>query len=241
MKERDSEPRIFHYKTPVVPDGQLTEIGPDEIEQFFRARLDAAKGDPTQAIWDLEQCYKRSGKIDLAFQYLATLFHRAEDRETTATILLALGQTAETAGDFELAARFYRHGLSVEPEDKFTQYFLHNNLGYSLNQLGQYPDGEQHCRAAIGINADRPNAHKNLGLALVARGALHEAAESFVAATQANASDGRAMRYLEALLEEHAELQPEFDDALAQCRSAVETARAAFMAATAEIEQRIAR
>ena len=241
MTGNDSNPRIFEYRTPTGPDGQLTEIKPEEMEQFLLARLEAATGDPTDAIWELAQYYKRAGRIDRAFQYLGTLFERAQDPETAAKILLALGQTAERAGDFELAVRFYQHGLSTRPADQWTRYFLHNNLGYSLNQLGRCPEGELQCRAAIEINPDRPNAHKNLGLALAARGAVREAAESFVAATQANASDGRAMRCLEALLAAHPELQPEFDDALAQCRRAVESARAAFVAATAELEQRIER
>ena len=104
---------------------------------------------------------------------------------------------------------------------------------YSLNQLGRYAEGADYCRRAITISQQPPNAHKNLGLALVGQGRYREAAESFIAATQADAADPRSLRHLEALLSEHPELAFEFSKAVAACREAVTVAREAIEKAEA--------
>ena len=116
----------------------------------------------------------------------------------------------------------------MEPCGQFTWYFIHNNLGYSLNQLGRFVEGEQVCRHAIDISTQPPNAHKNLGLALAGQGCQREAAGSFIAATQADASDPRSLRHLEALLAEDRELDFEFAGARDACREAVAVAKQAI-------------
>jgi tetratricopeptide (TPR) repeat protein len=103
-------------------------------------------------------------------------------------------------------------------------YFINNNLGFSLNTLGQFAQGEIYCRKAIEVNASRPNAHKNLGIALAGQGEHREAARSFVAATQANAADARAFRLLQDLLRQHPELEYEFEAVAESCQKAVEVA-----------------
>ena len=100
-------------------------------------------------------------------------------------------------------------------------YYLHNNLGYSLNQLGRFEEGELYCRRAIGITSKPQNAHKNLGLALQGQGKYAEAAGCFVTATQANASDGRSVKHLEELIQQHPELEFEFGPLLQKCKVAV--------------------
>ncbi len=233
------KPFPFQYTTPTVPEGPLKELTVEEAERHLLEKLAASTDEPTGAMWDLAQFYKRAGKVEQAFEQFRLLLDRVHDAEALAKILLALGQTAEGANDFEMASTFYREGLAKAPADRFTRYFLHNNLGYSLNQLERYAEGEAQCRRAIEINPDRQNAHKNLGIALAARGALREAAQSFVAATQANAADGRALRLLEGVLELSPELRTEFSEALEQCRSAVGAARAAREEAERELERRI--
>ena len=88
--------------------------------------------------------------------------------------------------------------------------------------MGQFAEGEIYCRKALEIDPNRPNAHKNLGIALAGQGHYHDAARCFVAATQANAADPRAFRLLQDLVNEHPELEFEFQGALAACRKAVE-------------------
>jgi tetratricopeptide (TPR) repeat protein len=108
--------------------------------------------------------------------------------EQKAACVLVMGATAEKKQDFEAAVRFYREALAMEPVRNDVWYFIHNNLGYSLNMLGQFAEGEKFCRAAIEINPFRPNGHKNLGIALAGQGRYREAARCFVTATLAHSA-----------------------------------------------------
>ena len=128
---------------------------------------------------------------------------------------------AEKKGNFDLAVGFYRQALSLEPVNSDTWYFILNNLGFSLNQLKQFAEGEVCCRRAIAIKPLRANAHKNLGLALQGQRYYRDAAEAFVAAIKANASDRRALGHLENLLKAQPELETEFTERLDRCRKAV--------------------
>jgi tetratricopeptide (TPR) repeat protein len=105
-----------------------------------------------------------------------------------------------------------------------TWYFINNNLGYSLNMLGKFDEGEPFCRAAICIDAQRPNAFKNLGIACRGQGRYIEAADCFVKATQVDASDSRSLKLLEELIEQHPELSFDFGSQIELCRHAVQLA-----------------
>ena len=121
--------------------------------------------------------------------------------------------------------KYGREALTFEPVHTPTWYFIHNNLGFSLNMLEKFEEGEKLCRAAIEIDGRRPNGFKNLGIALRGQGRFAEAAECFVQATQADASDPRSVKLLEELLEQQPELGFDFDSQLEYCRKAVEVAR----------------
>ena len=192
---------------PAEVQGEVHEVPVEDVERALLEQLAAVEGDPTEAMWELAQFYKLSGRLELAMQHFGAALERVTGVEEKAKVLLGLGQTAERSLNFELAERFYRAGLSLEPTHAWTRYFLRNNLGYSLNQLERYEEGEALCREAIAIDPRRANAHKNLGIALERQGRHAEAARAYIAATDANASDGRAMRHLEALLADHPELQ----------------------------------
>lgn len=224
---REHEPLQFNFRVPEGPEGEVVELTAAEMERLLLERLEAATGNPTQAMWELAQFYKRDNRLDQASEVFNDLLGRVADLEIKAQIIFSLGQTAEKAGDYELAVRFYREAVGMEPCSPFTWYFIHNNLGYSLNRLGRFVDGERICRNAIAISPEPPNAHKNLGLALAGQGRYREAAESFIAATQAEAADPRSLRHLEALLAEHPELEFDFAGALDACRKAVAVAREA--------------
>ena len=198
------------------------------MERRLLERLEAATENPTQAMWELAQFYKQDNRLDRASEVFNDLLGRVVDLEIKAQIIFSLGRSSEKSNDFELAVRFYREALAMEPCDSFTWYYIHNNLGYSLNQLGRFVDGERICRNAIAISTQLPNAHKNLGLALAGQGCHREAAESFIAATQANAADPRSLRHLESLLTEHPELEFDFADARDACRKAVAVAKEAI-------------
>jgi tetratricopeptide (TPR) repeat protein len=211
----------FRFEVPRPPEGEVVVLTAEQMEQKLLDQLGAAQDDPTQAMWALAQFYKSVGQIERAREQFRCLLDRTANLETKAQIVLALGQTAEKANDYRMAVELYSQALSLEPTVSALWYFIQNNLAYSLIQLERFGEAERYCRQAIKTDPHRPNAHKNLGLSLQGQGRYAEAAQAFVAATQANASDPRALGLLEALLVEHSELEFDFADVLEKCRKAV--------------------
>ena len=230
MKRPDAS--RFRYSLPHLPPAGAVVLPVEDMEKVLLEKLGAEPANPIPAMWELAHFYKQIGKLDLAREQFRHLLDRTEDPEFKAQIVLSLGQTAEKAGDFDLAVEFYRQAMSFEPVHPHAWYFIHNNLGYSLIQLGRFADAEVYCRKAITITPERPNAHKNLGLALQGQDSNMEAAAAFVAASRANASDARALGHLEALLADHPELEYHYTEELESCRAAVAEAAKAV----AEVE-----
>lgn len=221
------EPFEVSYVLPApLPPGSVA-LTKEEAETQLLAEVKKAAeaGNPIQAMWDLANFYKSTRQVQKAEAAVRELLIKVPDLENRAYLILSLGQLAEMNKDFDLAVRFYLEGVSMEPCGEFSWYYLHNNLGYSVNQLGRFREGELYCRRAIGITDKPQNAHKNLGLALQGQGRYAEAARCFVAATQANASDGRSVKHLEELILQHPELELEFGHLLEKCKSAVEGVR----------------
>ena len=127
------------------------------------------------------------------------------DLEEQAAYFLYLGGAAEQRKDFEAAVIFYQRALALEPMKLEVWYFAHNNLGFSLNQLGRFSDGEKFCRDAIRIDSNRSNGHKNLGLALAGQEHFPAAAHAYIAAINANPADTRSLVLLLKLLRSHPE------------------------------------
>jgi tetratricopeptide (TPR) repeat protein len=218
-----ADDRGFNFSIP-LPTGPLVELSFADMEKRFLARLEDEAAEPEPALWELVRFYSLAGRLDTAETYVRRLMERTGDPEARGAHLLALGQLMEKREDFVAAARFYRQGLGCEPADPRTSYFLRNNLGYSLNVLGDHVEAEDLCRAAIRIEPVRSNAHKNLGIALAGQERFEDAARAYVAAVRANAADPRALRHLEQLLEAHPDLEvrvPEIKEELGLCRGAV--------------------
>lgn len=220
MKERLD----FRFELPKGPDGPLVELSVRELEQMLLQSLDDPKANRTAALWQLAQFYKINKDHEKAVLRLRELLALLPDPESKAECVFTMGQTMEQVGDYRAAIRYYKEALLLELASTFTWYFIHNNLGFSLNTLGHITEGEAYCRIAIRIDPNRPNAHKNLGLSLLGQGRHREAAEAFIAATQANAADNRAFHLLERLLGEHPDLDYAFRDKLDCCREAVRLA-----------------
>ena len=102
--------------------------------------------------------------------------------------------------------------LAAEPQDRKVRYFSNNNLGYSLVQLGRFDEAEEYCEAAIGIDKDRHNAHKNLGLVYQGQGRWLDAAFCFVCATWLAPGDQRALMHLRQLLKMRPQLTAQSGD-----------------------------
>lgn len=122
------------------------------------------------------------------------------DTGMKAACLLSIGQLMERTGRYDDAARYYTLAFPLGPGCDDTWYFLNNNLGYCLNILGRHEEAEGHCRAAIAINPQRHNAHKNLGLSLLGQGEYPEAASCLITATNMCPTDTRAFHHLENLI-----------------------------------------
>ncbi len=212
----------FRFSIPRAPAGPLVELSGDEAEKKLLKKLGESRADPREALWDLAQFYKVSKQHEKALRHLRELMALLPDPERKAECVLTMGQAMEQVGDYPAAARYYREALALEPTRTFTWYFINNNLGFCLNTLGQFSEGEVYCRKALAADPARPNAHKNLGISLAGQGQYQEAATCFIAATQADAADGRSFRLLQDLLKEHPELEFEFQDAMECCQKAVE-------------------
>jgi tetratricopeptide (TPR) repeat protein len=221
----------FQYRLPQpLPEGAM-ELTMAEAERELLRQLEQSEHNPSTVLWELARLYNATGRQEQALQCLRRVLAGESDLEAKAGCVLALGQTMERTGDFPGAIRYYREALVMEPARTETWYFIHNNLGYSCNQVGQHEEAERFCRSAIAIAPDRHNAHKNLGIALTGLGRYREAAQCFITATQKCANDPRATEHLHQLLEQHPELNAEFEGQLNVCQRALryvaETARRA--------------
>lgn len=219
-----SEPLSFRFSLPEKPEGELVELTSAQMERLLLDRLAAERDNPINAMWMLATFCKQERRSDEAMERFQQLLSRVDDLNAKANYILSMGQTSERMNDFELAIRFYRQALSLEPTDSFVWYYINNNLGYSLNQLGRFSEGEAYCRRAISIDSQRPNGYKNLGIALQGQGRFHDAAEAYVAATQVDASDARSLELLKKLLRDQHVLGFDFAGTLKSCERAVEFA-----------------
>jgi tetratricopeptide (TPR) repeat protein len=222
-----SKDLAFRYSVPRRPEGEALTF--DEIKARFLKQLQEKDGNCVQSLINLAKVYAQTERYYEAFRCVERLIVLSDDPEKHAAYYLALGAFMEKRGDFQGAARFYRQAFGLEPCRTETWYFIHNNLGYSLNQLGHHDEAIPYLRHAIEIDPDRPNAYKNLGLAMEAMGRFAEAAGLFIAATQANAADPRSLAHLENMMASHPELEVDLPDLryrLEACREAVKSSRA---------------
>jgi tetratricopeptide (TPR) repeat protein len=217
----------FRFTVVRLQDGVAMTV--DEIERVLLREVQETQGTSKQVLWDLAVLYSRTGRQREAADCINGLVKIVADDEERARCGLAMGQLHEQLGDFEEAARYYGATLELQPATGDTGYWLHNNLGYSLLQLGRPKEAIRYLETAATIDRGRPNAYKNLGLAHGILGEHGSAAAYFVSATQANAADPRSLRHLQELVEAHPEVLEEFPDLrakLAACRHAVEHAAA---------------
>jgi tetratricopeptide (TPR) repeat protein len=214
----------FRFAIPHPPEGPLIELSAAEMEKALLKRLEDEKTEPSDALWQLARFYQGSKQLEKGLSCLRQLLAHQPDAESKANCVLAMGQMMESAQDYEGAVRYYKEALALEPVQTAPWYFINNNLGFSLNTLGRFAEGEIYCRKAIEIDPGRQNAYKNLGISLAARGQYREAAQCFVTATRMNAADSRALRLLQDLVKEHPELTYDFEEVAEFCQKATEVA-----------------
>jgi tetratricopeptide (TPR) repeat protein len=196
MGERESQGLSW-----ITPDGK--RIGAQEAEEILLGRVRQCEGALQGAVAELVHLYATTGRPHLVAEHIERFIACVSDPGRKAAGFVRMGVLMEEIQDFTSAASYYRMALALEPMGSDIWYWIHNNLGFSLNQLEKYGEAEVFCRAAIGIDPGRHNAHKNLGVSLAGQGKRLEAAKAFVTATLTNPADPRALAHLEELLAEH--------------------------------------
>ena len=112
----------------------------------------------------------------------------------------------EHVRDYSAALEAYSRALKLPQDSEEVWYYLNNNSGYCLIQLGRHQEAEKYCRSAIQIEPRRHNAHKNLALSLQHQCRYVQAARSFIRATKLCPNDGRALEHLKDLIGAHPEI-----------------------------------
>jgi tetratricopeptide (TPR) repeat protein len=87
---------------------------------------------------------------------------------------LAAARAAAEARDYAQTERLARELIDEDPKDLVAL----DLLGYALYFLGKIDESEQVCRRTLELSANRPYAHKGLGLCLAKKGRIDEATRS---------------------------------------------------------------
>ena len=118
-------------------------------------RKNNEKEDPEDALFRLAKFHDQMWHYDEALKCLRKLLSISDDTEKKAHYILTIGQLMEKKEDYKAAVQHYRKALRLEPSNTSTSYLINNNLGFSLNKLGKYKEGEKYCIAAIKIVGSR--------------------------------------------------------------------------------------
>ena len=90
------------------------EMSAAEAEKTLLARLAREKAQPHHALWALARFYCQVHRAEEALSCLRRLYAAADDLETKAAILLAMGQTMENARDCPAAIGYYMRAFALE-------------------------------------------------------------------------------------------------------------------------------
>jgi tetratricopeptide (TPR) repeat protein len=106
----------FRFEIPKPPGGPLVELSAEEAEKMLLKKLDEDKADPTNALWQLAQCYKLNKQHEKALERLRQLILRLPDPESKAECIFTMGQAMEQVGDYEAAVRYYKEDFREDVE-----------------------------------------------------------------------------------------------------------------------------
>jgi tetratricopeptide (TPR) repeat protein len=165
-------------------------------------------GDRRQVLNSMIGLYERTGQKGKEVLYLHQTIVASDISDKLSHCCFMMGLSMEKLEKYRAAALFYSRAVLLEHRSTFVMYFIHNNLGYCLNILGNYEEAEKVCRKAITIDRGRPNAYKNLGISLESQERYEEAAAMYKAGMVADTfdNDPRPRQYLRRLLSRHPEI-----------------------------------
>jgi tetratricopeptide (TPR) repeat protein len=195
----------------MTPDGKVISIHDvDKMFAYLAKRHDDAS-EIARTLWAFAEECAEEGHLGTAYNYWDRILSLVEGPAQRAHCLLSMGQVRELSRDYDAAAETYARAFELEQEPDIVWYFLNNNLGYCLNQLGRHKEAAGYCRAAIRIDKRRHNAHKNLGVALQGLTRYAEAAKSYLRAAKACPEDERALGHMMDLVTTHPEVKYDED------------------------------
>lgn len=176
-----------------------------DTEQLLLTRLASSSTSEDYFRWMLFVVgfYRGINKADAAVRLLEDFIKLNKDAEQSAHCYLALGQIATDEQRHQSALDYFTAALTLAPTKRKVLYVLHNNIGFCLNFLGRFSEGERHCREAIAVDWTRASAYRNLGVSLNGQRNLPGAAWALVEAIKADDTDNRARVLLEKLLGLH--------------------------------------
>ena len=221
-----SENLKLQYFTPGLGPGEAIFF--EECEKELLACLQDSWGKCQSTLWNLAIFYGKTGKQERAVGFVEQLLELSDESEVRARYLLMLAQLMEEMEDYDSSKAYYEQALELELYDELTLYFIHNNFGYLLNQMGHFEEAQPHLELAISIDPERHNGYKNLAMACEGLGRLEEAVECYITATQVGPYDARSLVHLESLLRRHPELfvkAPHLQSRLDRLRKDVENAQ----------------
>jgi tetratricopeptide (TPR) repeat protein len=181
----------------------LASIVPaQDTEGLLLDRLKNSKTDEDYFRWMLFVVgfYRGVNKIDSAIKLLEGYIRMNKNPEQSAHCHLALGQIATDEQRIDTALKHFTAALEMAPKKRKVSYVLHNNIGYCLNSLGRFAEGEKHCRRAIEMDWVRASGYRNLGMSLQGQGYLSGAVWALAEAVKADSADNRARLLLDKLL-----------------------------------------
>ncbi|MDZ7752651.1 MAG: tetratricopeptide repeat protein [Gammaproteobacteria bacterium] len=201
----------------------------EEAEGHLRRQIARCEDRATREALTLDRVvlYSRAGHHAEARQLVRELLRTPANPADEARYLLNLGQLQEQTEDFQDARDSYLRGLTLDAGEAGVRYLLNNNLGYTLNQLGEYEAAQAYCIKAIEIDPARHNAWKNLGASFEGQGRPAAAAGMYLKAAELHPRDPRALCHLVELVAQHPEVPAEvadFDQRLDHCRRRAEAA-----------------
>ncbi len=188
---------------------EATESSTPDTETLLLRRLESSATADDYFRWMLFVVgfYRGIDKADAASQMLGDFIKTSKDSEQSAHCHLALGQIATDGQHYDRALEHFTAALKLAPKKRKVAYVLHNNIGFSLNSLGRFSEGERHCREAIAIDWTRASGYRNLGLSLNGQKNFAGAAWALAEGVKADQADHRARVLLEKLLALHPALQ----------------------------------
>ncbi len=196
----------------IMPDGEFIPI--DDVPRMYEA-AEKHLQTPKKIIELMHElaidCVSKK-KPAGAQAYFERIIGISDSDAIKSLCLLSIGQIKENQEDIPGAIDWYRRAFRMQPGSDETWYFLHNNLGYCLNRLGQHDEALGYCQRAISLDPDRHNAHKNLGVALEGLGRYSDAARSYLKAAELCPADTRALSLLSSILKSHPEIAADIPD-----------------------------